>query len=155
LDDVLGQLASLIADGRRGRLVREGLQIAIVGAPNVGKSSLFNVLLGASRAIVTPIAGTTRDLVTETLDLDGLQVTLVDTAGVREAGDIVEAEGVRRSHAASAVADLVIAVFDRSRPRDGQALALPLTDNVAPVVRIANKADLAAVWSDPEMIEVS
>ena len=76
--------------------MREGLQIAIVGKPNVGKSSLFNALVGASRAIVTDRPGTTRDLVTEIVDLDGLRVTLVDTAGLRETSDSIEAEGVER-----------------------------------------------------------
>ena len=74
--------------------MREGLQVAIVGTPNVGKSSLFNALVGAARAIVTDVPGTTRDLVTEVVDLDGLRVTLVDTAGLRETSDAVEAEGV-------------------------------------------------------------
>src|SRR4029434_2915983 len=72
--------SALLADARRGRLLREGLQVAIVGAPNVGKSSLFNALVGASRAIVTEVAGTTRDLVTEVVDIGGLRVTLADTA---------------------------------------------------------------------------
>src|SRR5205085_611282 len=74
IDGILHRLSSLIADGRRGRIVRDGLQIAIVGPPNVGKSSLFNALVGAARAIVTPHAGTTRELVTETVDFDGLDV---------------------------------------------------------------------------------
>src|SRR3974390_3499164 len=97
LDGVLARTSQLLKEAARGRLVREGLQVAIVGKPNVGKSSLFNALVGAERAIVTEIPGTTRDLVTETIDLDGLRVTLVDTAGVREAVDRVEAEGVSRS----------------------------------------------------------
>ena len=80
--------------------MREGLQVAIVGEPNVGKSSLFNALVGAARAIVTDVPGTTRDLVTETVDLDGLRVTLVDTAGLRDTDDVVEAEGVARARQA-------------------------------------------------------
>src|SRR5229473_3116122 len=101
LDRLSARAAALLVDGRRGRLVREGLQIAIVGKPNVGKSSLFNALVGSERAIVTEIPGTTRDLVTETLDLDGLRVTLVDTAGLRETSDVVESEGVARSKQAA------------------------------------------------------
>ena len=105
LATVAGRAASngrdrLLADAQRGRLVREGLQIAIVGKPNVGKSSLFNALVGASRAIVTDGPGTTRDLVTEVVDLDGLRVTLVDTAGLRETSDSIEAEGVERARQA-------------------------------------------------------
>ena len=109
---------SLLADAQRGRLVREGLQIAIVGKPNVGKSSLFNALVGASRAIVTDRPGTTRDLVTEVVDLDGLRVTLVDTAGLRETSDSIEAEGVERARQAQSVSDLILVVLDGSEPLD-------------------------------------
>jgi tRNA modification GTPase len=112
LDDLLAQTGGLLAGARRGRLIREGLQVAIVGNPNVGKSSLFNALLGADRAIVTDRPGTTRDLVTETLDLDGLRLTLVDTAGLREATDPAEIEGVERSRQAVAVADAIVHVID-------------------------------------------
>jgi tRNA modification GTPase len=112
LDDLLAQTGALLAGARRGRLVREGLQVAIVGNPNVGKSSLFNALLGTDRAIVTDRPGTTRDLVTETLDLDGLRLTLVDTAGLREATDPAEIEGVERSRQAVAVADAIVHVID-------------------------------------------
>jgi tRNA modification GTPase len=118
IDRLRDRTAKLLADGGRGRLVREGLQIAIVGKPNVGKSSLFNALAGADRAIVTAIPGTTRDLVTEAIDLDGLRATLVDTAGLRSTTDIVEAEGVARSKQAHAVADLTLVVLDRSQPLD-------------------------------------
>ena len=113
IDRLIARLGALLAGARRGRLVREGLQIAIVGKPNVGKSSLFNALAGASRAIVTDVPGTTRDLVTEVVDLDGLRVTLVDTAGLRETGDAVEAEGVDRARQAQSVADLILFVVDR------------------------------------------
>jgi len=103
---------AILADASRGRLIREGLQVVIVGLPNAGKSSLFNALAGAARAIVTDVPGTTRDLVTETVDVEGLCVTLVDTAGLRESTDRVEAEGVDRARQAMAVADLVLHVVD-------------------------------------------
>jgi tRNA modification GTPase len=118
IDQIGSRTSALLADARRGRLVREGLSIAIVGRPNVGKSSLFNALVGASRAIVTDVPGTTRDLVTEVLDLDGLRVTLVDTAGLCETSDRVEAEGVARSKQAMTIADLVLVVVDRDEPQD-------------------------------------
>jgi len=118
VDDLLTRTSALLADARRGRLVREGLSIAIVGRPNVGKSSLFNALVGASRAIVTEVPGTTRDLVTEVVDLEGLRVTLIDTAGLHETTDRVEAEGVSRSKHAMAVADLVLVVVDEDEPQD-------------------------------------
>jgi tRNA modification GTPase len=139
LDGLLAQTGALLAGARRGRLVREGLQVAIVGNPNVGKSSLFNALLGADRAIVTDRPGTTRDLVTETLDLDGLRLTLVDTAGLREATDPAEIEGVERSRQAVAVADAIVHVIDDDNlPEPGDANRL--------IVR--NKIDVSPA-SDP------
>ena len=100
---------ALLADARRGRLIREGLQVAIVGEPNVGKSSLFNALVGASRAIVTDVPGTTRDLVTEVVDLDGLRVTLVDTAGLARHRPIASKPKASRARGRRmAVADLVL-----------------------------------------------
>jgi tRNA modification GTPase len=113
LDALMDRTAALVADAERGRLLREGLQVVIVGRPNVGKSSLFNALVGASRAIVTDRPGTTRDLVTEVVDIGGMRVTLVDTAGLRETNDVVEAEGVARSKGALQVADLVLVVIDQ------------------------------------------
>ena len=110
------RVTALLSSARRGRLVRDGLQVAIVGRPNVGKSSVFNALVGASRAIVTDTPGTTRDLVSETVDIDGLRVTLVDTAGLREADDDVEREGVARARQAAAVADLTLLVVDEDEP---------------------------------------
>src|SRR6267142_1255283 len=118
IDGLLTRTTALLADARRGRLVREGLSIAIVGRPNVGKSSLFNALAGASRAIVTEVPGTTRDLVTDIVDIEGLRVTLIDTAGLHETTDRVEAEGVSRSKHAMAVADLVVVVVDEDEPQD-------------------------------------
>ena len=132
IDTLLGTTSKLLEDGRRGRLLRDGLQVAIVGRPNVGKSSLFNALVGAPRAIVTDVPGTTRDLVTETIDLDGLRVTFVDTAGLRETADAIEAEGVARSRQSTSVADLVLQVVVEDEPQDVGSAQL--------VVR--NKADL-------------
>jgi tRNA modification GTPase len=147
IDALIARVDALLADARRGRLIREGLQIAIVGEPNVGKSSVFNALVGSARAIVTDVPGTTRDLVTEVIDLDGLRVTLVDTAGLRVTHDPVEIEGVTRSRQSASVADLVLLVVDRSRA------SVQNTDYKGLVV--ANKSDLPAAWDDDRWIPVS
>jgi tRNA modification GTPase len=149
IDDLIARTAALLHDAKRGRLIREGLQIAIVGEPNVGKSSLFNALVGAERAIVTDRPGTTRDLVTETVDLHGLRVTLVDTAGIRESVDPIEREGVSRAQRAIAVADLILRIEDRSRPRSHRQ------DASEKVLCVANKSDLSAAWHDEEAVCVS
>ena len=142
LEQLTARTSSLVAEGRRGRLVREGLQLAIVGKPNVGKSSLFNALAGASRAIVTDVPGTTRDLITEVIDLEGLRVTLVDTAGLRPATDVVEIEGVARARRALEAADLVLVVVDGSLPLD--AADQRILDETADGRRVivSNKSDL-------------
>src|SRR5262245_10338444 len=133
VDGLLARTSALLAGARQGRLVREGLTLAIVGRPNVGKSSLFNALAGASRAIVTEIPGTTRDLVTEVVDIEGLRVTLIDTAGLRETSDRVESEGVARTVQAMVVADLVLVVVDEDEPQ--------VVDNKYLIVQ--NKCDLS------------
>jgi tRNA modification GTPase len=109
---VVDRIDLLLASAARGRLVREGATVVLAGKPNAGKSSLFNRLVGADRAIVTDIPGTTRDLVTEVADLRGLRVTLVDTAGLTDSADPVEREGVVRANQAMASADLVLFVVD-------------------------------------------
>ncbi|MDN5782068.1 MAG: tRNA uridine-5-carboxymethylaminomethyl(34) synthesis GTPase MnmE, partial [Luteimonas sp.] len=98
LDSAIALLAALLADAERGRKLRDGLHAVIVGPPNAGKSSLLNALAGSDRAIVTDIAGTTRDLLHETIRIDGVELTLVDTAGLRESSDVIEREGMRRAH---------------------------------------------------------
>jgi tRNA modification GTPase len=143
LEQLTARTASLVAEGRRGRLVREGLQVAIVGKPNVGKSSLFNALVGVSRAIVTDVPGTTRDLVTEVMDLDGLRVTLVDTAGLRPTDDAIEAEGVARARQAQDVANLVLVVVDGSRPLDRLDEDILCQTTKTKRVIVSNKADIA------------
>jgi tRNA modification GTPase len=115
LNSLLERIDTLLADASRGRLVREGATVAIVGRPNVGKSSLFNALVGGDRAIVTDVPGTTRDLLTERVEISGLCVTLVDTAGMRDSIEPVEQEGVRRGARARETADLVVVVLDATR----------------------------------------
>ena len=113
---IIADVDSLLAEARRGRMIREGAQVVIAGRPNVGKSRLFNALAGADRAIVTDVPGTTRDLVTERVDIEGLAVTLVDTAGVRDTLDVVEREGVARGDRARDVADVILVVLDAREP---------------------------------------
>jgi tRNA modification GTPase len=151
LRSVSAKLGVLLCDAGRGRLIREGARVAIAGKPNVGKSSLFNALLRASRAIVTPVAGTTRDLVTETADVDGLRLELVDTAGIRLTHDPVELEGVSRARRAAVTADLVLVVLDRSQPLDDTDH--DLIDETAGTARVmvANKSDLPAAWAASDL----
>jgi tRNA modification GTPase len=134
---------TLLATARLGRVIREGRQVAIVGKPNVGKSSLFNWLVGTDRAIVTDRPGTTRDLVTETIDFEGVRLGLVDTAGLRPPEDAVEHEGISRARAAAGVAELVLAVFDRSRPFDDEDRAVLEHTAAARRIVVLNKTDLA------------
>ncbi len=136
-------LADLQRDAGRGQKLRDGLHVVLLGPPNAGKSSLLNALAGSDRAIVTELAGTTRDLLRETIRLDGVELTLVDTAGLREAGDAIEAEGIRRARAELGRADLALLVVDARDPEAGRAA---LADEIAAVPRVLwlhNKADLA------------
>jgi tRNA modification GTPase len=152
IDSIAARTGALLSDSRKGRLVREGLQIAIVGPPNVGKSSLFNALVGASRAIVTDVPGTTRDLVSETVDLEGLRVTLVDTAGLRESSDQIEVEGVARSRRAADVADLILVVSDRSQLEGRFDADIFVKANI---LHVANKSDLPAAWDCDDALQIS
>ena len=116
LAEIAGETTKLAATFQAGRLIREGLRVALVGRPNVGKSSIFNALLGSDRAIVTEIAGTTRDQIHERFTINGIPISLIDTAGLRETADMVESIGVERSRATIADADLVIVLLDASEP---------------------------------------
>jgi tRNA modification GTPase len=155
ITSVLEGFDDLLAGARTGRLIREGATVVVAGRPNVGKSSLFNVLAGADRAIVTPIAGTTRDLVAERVDIAGLAVTLVDTAGWRETDDVVERAGVARSEQARAVADLVILVLDRSEPLQLEDEELLARTADRPRIVVANKCDLPSSTPAGGTVDVS
>jgi tRNA modification GTPase len=155
VQDLVVATGRLLGDARRGRLVRDGLHVAIVGRPNVGKSSLFNALVGSARAIVHDAPGTTRDLVSDTVDCDGIRITLVDTAGLRETADEVEHEGVARTRQAAAVADLTLLVADASRPLASGELedASQIPDNNRLIV--GNKVDIGQCWERADAVFVS
>ena len=143
LQAVRMELNALVADGERGSVVRHGLRVALVGRPNVGKSSLLNLLSRRERAIVTDLPGTTRDLLESEIVLDGVPITLLDTAGIRATSDAVEQLGIARSRDALASADLVLLLFDLAQGwlDDDQAL-LSLVPEGVPCLRVGNKADL-------------
>ena len=141
------QVSQLLANADQGRLLREGCQVAIVGKTNVGKSTLFNSLCRAPRAIVTETAGTTRDLLTEKIDLGGVPITLVDTAGIRETQDPVEAEGVDRAHRAVTVAGAVVVVLDGSCPLEKKDYRILEDTKGMRRLVIVSKRDLPSAWS--------
>lgn len=142
VDPVLAGVRKLADSFQHGHLVRDGIVLAIVGRPNVGKSSLFNALLEQDRAIVTDIPGTTRDLVSENASIGGIPVKLYDTAGIRQGAELVETLGIERSYQAMADADLSLIVLDASRGVTAEDERLIARAHRAMVV--ANKCDLAA-----------
>jgi len=140
-ETTIGQLLSTYAHGKR---IREGLRVAIVGKPNVGKSSLLNALLGQDRAIVTPIPGTTRDSIEEAADFDGIPVVLTDTAGLRATAhaDAIERLGMQRTTGKIAASQLLLAVFDASQALDAEDDAIRQAAAAAPSIVVLNKIDL-------------
>ena len=143
----LRSMERLLATFTQGRFLDRGIPAAIVGKPNAGKSSLLNALLGYERAIVTDVAGTTRDTLSEGCVVGGVPLRLTDTAGVRPTEDAVEALGVERALSAAEDADLLLAVFDLSRPWDDEDERIcSLAESHLHAVALANKSDLPAVW---------
>jgi len=151
LVDILGRMRVLLAGYDKGRLLREGINAAIAGRPNVGKSTLMNLLTGHERSIVTPEPGTTRDVVQEKVTLADLTLNLSDTAGIREALDAAEQEGVSRSLRALSGADLILAVFDGSQPlQENDRDLLPRLTGKN-VIAVINKADLPQTIEENEL----
>lgn len=141
-DGLCTALDALLRAAERGRRLRDGLHAVIVGPPNAGKSSLLNALSGSDRAIVTDIAGTTRDLLHEAVRIDGVEVTLVDTAGLHDGGDAIEREGMRRARNELSRADLAIVVLDIRDPCSGDAAVADAIAGAARILWLYNKADL-------------
>lgn len=147
------RLVDLIQGSERGIVYRQGVHTAIVGRPNVGKSSLLNALLRADRAIVTPIPGTTRDTLEETLNMNGIPLVLVDTAGIRtDTRDLAEDLGVGRSRAALAQADLALLVIDGSTPLDAEDRQIAGLVGERPAILVINKVDLGLVARAGEIL---
>ena len=155
LDWLLAELATLLATAERGKVLREGVRTVIYGAPNVGKSSLLNLLLGHERAIVSPQPGTTRDVIEETVNLHGLPLRLIDTAGLRETVDELEQAGIARTRRQLERADLTLHVFDASEPlaaTDAEAMK----DDIR-TLSVLNKVDLGehSSWAGIEAVRLS
>jgi tRNA modification GTPase len=139
-------LESLLARSRPGRLLLEGLQVVLIGQPNVGKSSLLNQLVGEDRAIVTPVPGTTRDAIRSSVEVDGIPLHIIDTAGLRETADVVEQVGIARTWAEIERADLALLITDARAPQHaGDAAIFAKLDAALPRVIVRNKIDLAGV----------
>jgi tRNA modification GTPase len=156
--EVAAEIERLVADVAvlhdsfaRGLLMREGVRATIIGKPNAGKSSLLNLLLGADRAIVTAIAGTTRDVIEDSVQLGPYALVLNDTAGVRESTDAVERIGIERTLRSARAADLLIAMFDASRPLDSSDLEVIRLTTDRPGLAILNKRDLPAAMSADDL----
>lgn len=150
VSQVLAEVEHLLATAPAGRIAQKGARLALVGAPNAGKSSLLNALLGYERAIVTPIPGTTRDYLEAPLEIAGVPIVAVDTAGVRNTDDPVERAGVERALGIAQEADLVLYLADPTQPRP-EPPDLPWER----VIKVATKADLPALWEDAGFIRVS
>lgn len=153
LEDVHEAIHGLIRSAEKGKLLREGLNVVIAGKPNVGKSSLLNALLNEQRAIVTEIPGTTRDLIEEFVNLDGIPLRLTDTAGIRDTEDVVESIGVERSRQSIETADLIILVLDLSQPLTIEDHELIELTSDRRRILLLNKEDLPKAWPVPEDLQ--
>ena len=145
-------LTALLETATEGRIITEGINVAILGKPNVGKSSLLNALVGTKRAIVTDTPGTTRDTIEEAVNIGGIPLKLIDTAGIRQTTDIVEQQGVERSRAVLDSAELLLLMFDASQPLNDADLDLLQTAQSSKVIVILNKVDLPVVTTSAALL---
>ena len=152
----LSKINSILKNAHASNIMRQGIKIAIAGCPNAGKSSLFNALLNLNRAIVTEIPGTTRDVIQESIDLDGIPATLIDTAGIRDSKNIdkVEAIGIEYTKTCVNEADLILFLFDWSKGFDADDALIYEMIEEKPHIKVATKADLAEI-PNPESINIS
>lgn len=148
------RIESLRKTYSQGKILREGVTTAIVGRPNVGKSSLLNALLNFDRAIVAEVPGTTRDIIEEAVNVRGIALNIMDTAGIRSHGDVVELEGIRRTKAALAGADLVLAVFDGSMELTGEDLETVEAVKGKKIIPVVNKRDLETRMDTKRLREI-
>ncbi|MBX7207420.1 MAG: tRNA uridine-5-carboxymethylaminomethyl(34) synthesis GTPase MnmE [Verrucomicrobiaceae bacterium] len=157
IDDLRARAAKLLATSENGRILRSGARTVICGQPNVGKSSLLNLLAGFERAIVSPVAGTTRDTIEEFIQVHGIPLRLVDTAGLRESADAIEQSGIERTSREVERADLILEVVDASVPRDLARRVAIGSESAARRIVVLNKSDLVrdASWDDEKGIAVS
>lgn len=153
-EELVEQVRALLKTANEGRILREGIVTAIVGRPNVGKSSLLNALAGSERAIVTDIPGTTRDVIEEYVNVGGIPLRLLDTAGIRETADVVEQIGVERSRSAITDADLLLFVLNRAEPLHEDDRTLLRQSSGRQTIVILNKSDLPARLNEDEVREL-
>jgi tRNA modification GTPase len=153
LEQEIKQIEKLLKEAKNGRLIKEGIKTVIVGKPNAGKSSLLNFLTGEERAIVTDIAGTTRDTLEETIELNGITLNIIDTAGIRKTSDVVEKIGVEKAVRTAEDADLIIYVLDSSTPLDENDEAILQMIKGKKAILLLNKSDLKARIREEELKE--
>ena len=150
------EIERLIRDGRLGRVLRDGLSVVIMGKPNVGKSSLMNAMIGTDRAIVTEIAGTTRDVLDERTSFNGVPVRLIDTAGIHDTEDLVETIGINRAIEQLERADVILTVFDSSRDLDEDDIRLiEKAEQARAFIIVSNKSDLKEISKRDDAVRVS
>ncbi|MBT4899374.1 MAG: tRNA uridine-5-carboxymethylaminomethyl(34) synthesis GTPase MnmE, partial [Nitrospina sp.] len=151
IQQVESELKELVDSFRQGKIVREGMQVTLVGKPNVGKSSLLNALLQEDRAIVTPIAGTTRDTLEERVRIKDIHIVIIDSAGLRNNPEMIEEQGIQRTRSALERSDLAIVVFDASEPLDDNDKLLMQEIGQKPKLVVLNKSDLPSSWQSQQL----
>lgn len=151
LKEAIFDIETLLKEADEGRIIRDGLNMVIVGKPNVGKSSMLNTLLKENRAIVTDVPGTTRDIIEEYLNIDGIPIRIIDTAGIREAKDVVEQIGIERSKEKLNQADIVLLMIDSSRPLDEEDMQIIEAVKDRKTIVVKNKCDLEVKINEEDL----